>query len=66
MRTTGLAGGDECGRQWQKCEVVVGSKFYQQRPFTLMGSSGTMAVQIDTGKTGRQARDIPPGKEFFE
>ena len=60
-----VAGDDEWMGGSTKVQGVVKSKLHAQRPFALTGSSGTMAVQIDTGETGRQAGDMSPGKEFF-
>jgi uncharacterized protein (AIM24 family) len=46
------------------CEVVVEVKFHRQRPFALLGSSGTMAVQL-SGDTGVEAGVLSPSELFF-
>ena len=63
MRTKDDTGGDEWNGQWQKCKVGVESKSTLPVPFALEGSSGTMAVQTDTGNTSK-AGDMSPDESF--
>ena len=50
--------------QRQRCKVR--GKFPHSVPFTLMGSSGTMAVRRYTCESGRRPEDVLPGERSSE
>jgi hypothetical protein len=58
-------GGDEqVGGAAANVQGVVEVKFHRQRPFALLGSSGTMAVHR-SGDTGVETGELSPSESFI-